>query len=71
MSHRDQLEQQDVKSEGLARPGSVVETVEAEYEEEEGEDSVDHQHGLSEYLSQKGRTNVGIRRNVSAPLHQH
>ena len=51
MEYRDQLEQKDVKSEGMVWPGSVVESIEAEDGYEDREDSVDHQDGRSEYLS--------------------
>ena len=69
VTHRDQLEQEDVESEGMVRPRSVVEAVEGEEREEEGEEGVDHQHGRSEYLGEPGRANV-LLRAVTAPLHQ-
>ena len=42
MEHGDQLEQQDVKSEGMVGPRSVVETIEAEEGYEERKSNVDH-----------------------------
>ena len=69
MTHRGQLEQQDVKPVGMVRPRSVVETVEQEDSQEEREGGVDHHHGRSEYLSQSGWTNV-VLRTLTAPLQQ-
>ena len=69
VSHGGQLEQEDVESVGMVRPGPVVEAVEGEEREEEGEGSVDHHHGPAKYLSQQGGANV-LLRQVTAPLHQ-
>jgi len=67
MTHRGQLEEEDVKSVGMVRPRPVVESIEGEESEEKREESVDHQHGLSKYLGQPGRANV-LLRTVTAPL---
>ena len=69
MTHREELEQQDVKSVGMVRPRSVVETVEEEDRQEEREESVDHQDGRSKYLNQPGWTNV-VPRTFTAALQQ-
>ena len=58
VSDGDELEDEDEKSVGVERAGTVVESVEEEERDEEREESVDHHHGNPEHLVQPGGAEV-------------